>query len=108
METPMPSELKRAFLLSWPSLLSAELEEADLVFDHNVDLDSLEEFLLEQQRELSVEFNLNLAQYFPGWFSPFFHLKGGILSKYLKRLAKQRYPTLTVVKIWQSAIKVNS
>jgi hypothetical protein len=105
MEGPIPNEFRYAFLLSWPSLPEEKLEEVDLVFDHSVDLESLEEFLLEQQNAFSVEFQLDLAKFFPGWFSLFFHLKGGLFSGFLKRHAKQRYQTLTVAKIWQSAIR---
>lgn len=54
---------------------------------------------------LSVEFQLDLGQFFPGWLSPFFHLKRGLFSDFLKRHAKQRYQTLTVAKIWQSSVR---
>lgn len=46
MDEPIPNEFRHAVLLSWPSLPEGKLEEADLVFDHGVDLDSLEELLI--------------------------------------------------------------
>ena len=104
MDMPVSDEFKNAFLLSWPSLTIENLEDANLVFDHYVDLDSLDELLVELEETLSLKFQIDLAEFFPGWFSIFFHLDGAIFEDYLRPLAKRRYSPLTISKIWQSAI----
>lgn len=98
-------KLKREFVLSWPTLPEVGMEDCDLVFDHEMDIDSLEEFLQEQGESLSVSFNLDLPAYFPGWFSPFFYLGGRLLGDQLKRSGKRKYPSLTINKILQAAVR---
>lgn len=97
-------KFQNAFLLSWANVPRDGFENVDLVFDIDIDIDSLEEFLQEIETELHVRFELDLGLYFPGWLSPFSIFHPFEKDSFLGRLRPKYFETLTPKKIWRSQI----
>lgn len=97
--------LLREFEKVLPEISIETMENIDLVFDAQIDQESLEEFLLEIEDAYGVRFNLDFRRHFPNWFSIFWENWLMDLFPPLHKLRRKRFEPLTPEVVWRSLSK---
>lgn len=97
------ARFKQDMLLAWPELGDPDFDTAELVFKYEVDPETLEEFLIEIEENLAVEFFIDLKKYYPVWYSILYIFPNLRHRRVLGRYLTGRFDALTPLTLWQHA-----